>query len=113
MIDFLNMERLELSTLEQRVVYSIMAQVPPLGGRLAYCTMQDIAERLETRQPSIARAMKGLKDRRIVWSERQGRWLVNAWLMFNGSFDDWGAAMEQDPEPIWSRNVDPETGEVR
>lgn len=113
MIDYLCLARLETTGLENRVLMAIMAHVPKLGGGDAYCTMQDIADSLGVAQPSVSRTMQALKARHIISPIRQGRWHVNAWLMYNGSFDDWGAEAENDPEPIWTRGADPKTGEVR
>lgn len=113
MIDYTHLARLEMSGLEHRILAAVMAHVPERGGREAYCTIQEIADYLQVRETSVSRAMKGLKDRHIVWLVRQGRWAVNAWLTYNGDFDSWAAEAENDPEPIWVRGVDAQTGEVK
>lgn len=113
MIDYTFLARLELTGLESRTLMAIMAHVPARGGADAFCTMQEIADVLGVAQPSVARAIKGLRERQIVWSPRQGRWHVNTWLMYNGDFDSWNAEAEKDPEPIWVRGADTTTGEIK
>lgn len=112
LIDLGLMNQLELSGLEYRVLYAVMSFVPPRGGADAFCTQKELATRLGVAQQSVARAMSTLQDRRIVRRVRNGRWHVNTWLMYNGDFDSWDAEAEDDPEPIWTRGVNPETGEV-
>lgn len=113
MIDYTLLARLEMTGLESRILAAVMAHVPEKGGREAYCTMQEIADYLGVKQTSVSRAMKGLKDRRILWLVKQGKWRVNAWLTYNGDFDSWSAEAENDPEPVWVRGANPETGEVK
>lgn len=113
MIDYLLLAKLEMSGLESRILFAIMAHVPEKGGTDAYCTMQEIADLLGVKQTSVSRAMKALKDRHIIRLVRQGRWHVNAWLTHNGDFDSWATDADKDPEPIWVRGVDPQTGELK
>lgn len=113
MIDLGLMSRIELSGLESRVLMAVMASVPEKGGADAYCTMQEIAEQLEVKASSAGRVFKALQDRHIIWKIRQGRWHVNTWLMFNGDFDSWNAEAEKDPEPVWLRGANAETGEIK
>lgn len=113
MVDIGLMAKLEASGLEWRVLWAMMSHVPEKGGAEAHCTMQEIADQIGVQQPSVARVIKSLKDRRIVWMVKQGKWRVNTWLMYNGDFDSWNVEAEHDPEPIWSRGVDAATGEVR
>lgn len=113
LIDVGLMARLEASGLELRVLTAVMSHVPEKGGAEAHCTMQDIADQIGVLQPSVARAMRSLSRRRIIWMVRQGRWRVNTWLMYNGDFDSWNAEADHDPEPLWVRGVDPDTGEVK
>lgn len=113
MIDLGLMSRIELSGLESRVLMAIMAAVPEKGGADAFCTMQEIADRLDVKPSSAARVFKTLQDRLVISKVRQGRWHVNTWLMYNGDFDSWNAEAEKEPEPIWVRGADSETGEVR
>lgn len=107
------MARLELSGLEYRVLMAIMSHVPEKGGADAFCTVQEIADQLVIAKTSAGRAFRVLADRRIIMKIRDGRWHVNTWLMFNGDFDSWNAEVDQDPEPIWMRGVDAETGEIK
>lgn len=112
LVDIGLMTRLELSSLEHRVLMAVMAAVPEKGGADAFCTMREIAGAVGSPQPSVWRTMDVLQDRRILRKVRNGRWHVNAWLMFNGDFDSWNAEADLDPEPIWVRNVNSETGEI-
>jgi hypothetical protein len=115
LIDLGLMSRLDLNGSEWRVLSTVMACVPEKGGSEAFCTLQEIADRHEIPLSSVSRAMKSLRDRRIIMKNdrRIGRWHVNAWLMYNGDFDSWNVEAEQDPEPIWSRGVDAMTGEIK
>lgn len=113
MIDLGLMTRMELSGLEHRVLMAVMASVPEKGGADAFCTMQDVADLLGIKASSAGRVFKALQERRIIWKIRQGKWHVNAWLMFNGDFDSWNAEADHDPEPIWQRGVNAETGEIK
>lgn len=113
MIDLGLMSKMELSGLESRVLMAVMASVPEKGGADAFCTMQEIADRLEVAPSSAARVFKALQDRQILRKLRQGRWHVNSWLMYNGDFDSWNTEAEADPEPVWTRGADVKTGEVR
>lgn len=113
LVDLTLMAKLELSGLEYRVLMAVMACVPEKGGADAFCTMQEIADTLNVSPSSAARVFKGLQSRHVLTLRRQGRWHVNSWLMYNGDFDSWGAEAEQDPEPIWVRGVDTETGEMK
>lgn len=113
MVDTGVMSRLELSGGESRVLYALMAHVPEKGGAEAHCTLQEIADELEVSGPYVAKIMKALRARRIVTTLRTGKHHVNTWLAYNGDFDSWNAEAENEAEPVWQRNVDPETGEVR
>jgi len=114
LVDMGVMTRLELSGLEARVLFAMLAAVPEKGGATAYITQQEIANRLGVHQPSVARTMKALHERNIVWPlPQRGRWQINSWLAYNGDFDSWNAEAEQDPEPVWVRGVDVNTGEVK
>lgn len=113
LVDIGLMTRLELTGVESRVLFAIMGAVPEKGGADAFTTQQEIAETLGIPQSNVGRAIKTLKDRRLVWRLRNGRWHVNTWLAYNGDFDSWNQEAEHDPEPIWVRGVNPETGEIR
>lgn len=113
LVDIGLMNRLELSGLETRVLFAVMSFVPEKGGADAFCTQREVAEKMGVPQQSVARAMNVLQERRLIAKIRNGRWHVNTWLMYNGDFDSWNAEAEQDPEPIWMKGVDGETGEVR
>lgn len=110
-IDFTLMAKLRLNGTQQRVLFTVMAYVPPKNGRIAYCTQADIAERTGIHRVEVAKTLAQLRDRHIVWNVRQGCWAVSAWLMYNGDYDSWSMECEEDQEPIWTR-IDPKTGEI-
>lgn len=115
LLDLNNMARLELSGLEYRILIAIAAAVPEKGGTGAFITGTEIAEKVSSTQPAVSRALKSLRERRVIFKPdgRIGRYQVNAWLMFNGDFDSWAAETENTPEPIWAKNVNLTTGEVQ
>lgn len=114
MLDLDNITRLELSGLEYRILFAVMAAVPEKGGCRAVVTFDEIARTIDSSVPSVSRAMGVLRDRRIITREgnRVGRLVVNPWLMFNGDFDSWSAETDDSLEPIWTRGVNITTGEL-
>lgn len=115
MLDLDNITKLELSGLEYRVLFAVMKAVPEKGGCRAYVTIEEIATTIDSTVPSVSRAMKTLRERRIITREdnRVGRLVVSPWVLYNGDFDSWAAEAEQSPEPIWTRGANAETGEVK
>lgn len=114
LIDYDVMTRLELTGSEYRVLFETLRAIPEKSGSIAYITQAEIANRLNIKQPSVAKVMSDLRKRHILWPlPQQGRWQINSWIAYNGDFTSWNADAEQDPEPIWLRNVDTSTGEVR
>lgn len=115
MIDLDCIKRLELSGLEYAVLFAVMSNVPEKGGRVAFVTMQEIADAAHSTTPSVSRTLKSLAERNIIWRPdgRTGRLTVSAWLMYNGDFDSWNMESELDPEPVWTRGANPATGEVK
>lgn len=113
MVDVGVLGRLELSTLEYRVLFALLAGVPEKGGIESRVSNAELAETLGVAAPSVSRTMKALRDRRLVHTVRPGLHEVNPWIAYNGDFDAWGADTEKWPEPIWVRGADSETGEVK
>ena len=114
LLDLSNLNQLELSALEYRVVFAMMEAVPEKGGNKAFITLQEIAEKVGSTTPSVSRCVASLRSRNIILKveSRVGRWAINSWLMYNGDFDSWAAESLEDPEPVWTR-VDTATGEVK
>ena len=106
------LSRLELTGMEFRVLAAFMSYVPEKGGATAFCTLQEVADMVGSKLPNVSKVVKDLRGRNVVWRERNGRWRVNAWLVFNGDFDSWNTDAEEDPEPVWVRRVHRGTGEV-
>jgi DNA-binding FadR family transcriptional regulator len=71
-----------------------------------------LAEELGVTRPFVSRILKTLRDRRIIETVRLGQHKVNPWIVWNGVMDDWVDDSEGYQEPIYSRSVDPLTGEV-
>lgn len=113
MVDVMSMSRLQLSMVEARVFWQIMAHVPPRTGSVSYCTVTQLADELGMHVSDVSKTMKALRERYIIRTVRQGQHHVNTWLVFSGSFDEWNATDDTETEPIWHRHgVDPATGEV-
>ena len=112
LIDFNFMTKLELTQYQMKILYAVMSFVPPKGGRLAYCTQADIARKTGIHRVDVAKNLQVLRDRNIIVNKTSGQWLVSAWLMYNGDYDSWAMECDEDQEPIWTKNVNPTTGEV-
>lgn len=113
LVDYDVMTRLELTGSEYRVLFAVLRAIPEKGGNVAYITQREIAAQFGIRSSNVAKTMTALRKRHILWPLRQqGRWQVNAWIAYNGDFDSWNSDADTDPEPIWMRGVDAETGEV-
>lgn len=107
------MAKLELTGSEWRILHALMAAVPEKHGSTAYITQREIAERTGMVQQAVSRAMREMQNRRVISAlPQRGRWHINTWLAYNGDFDSWNADVEDEPEPIWMRGVDVNTGEI-
>lgn len=115
LLDLTNLNRLDLSALEYRVLFAMMEAVPEKGGRDAFITLREVAEKVGSTNPSVSRCVKDLRERNILFKRdgHVGRYSINAWLMFNGDFDSWSSEASEDAEPIWVRGADTATGEVK
>lgn len=112
LIDFTFMAKLELTQYQMKVLFAVMMHVPPKGGRIAYCTQSDIARVTGIHRVDVAKTLRVLRERHIVVNKTAGQWIVSAWLMYNGDYDSWAMECDEDQEPVWMRNVNPDTGEV-
>lgn len=113
LVDMDVMVKLELTGLDYRVLFGLMSFIPEKGGCDAYCTQRELADKLGIHQPTVSKILKQFQERYIATRVRSGRWHVNAWIVYNGDFDSWNMEAEIDPEPIWVRDVNTTTGEVR
>jgi DNA-binding transcriptional ArsR family regulator len=102
LVDLESLEALELTGFEWRVLRKLMRSTNPETNR-ANCTIAFIAREMGVRPSVVSRAMKELRDRRIVASLDRGVHRVNPHIMFRGSNQDWDLATDTTPEPIWSR----------
>lgn len=112
LIDLEMVGKLQLTGLEYRTLIGLMSFVPEKGGVEAFCTQQELADKLGIHQPTVARVLKAFQERNIAFRVRQGKWRVSPWLMYNGDFDSWNAEAVDAPEPVWVRGVDLATGVV-
>lgn len=102
LVDIEMQARLELTGQEWRVLHTIMASVNAETNE-ARVAIAEIAERLDIPSSNVSRIMKTLRDRRIVFTLRQGVHRVNTHLMFRGSNQDWDIATDTEKEPQWER----------
>ncbi len=101
LLEIENIGRLRnLRASEWAILHTIMGAVNAETNEAAI-TQKMIADTLGVFQPSVARGMKVLMDRRIVHYVRHGVYRVNAHIMFRGSNQDWDIATETEEEPEW------------
>jgi DNA-binding transcriptional ArsR family regulator len=102
MMDLEALDRIELSRAEWEVLTRIMRSVNPETNE-AGVQIRQIALDVGMAQSNVSRIMKDLRDRRVVYTLRQGQHKVNPHIMFRGTTDDWGNVTFTHPEPIWRR----------
>jgi DNA-binding transcriptional ArsR family regulator len=107
------MARLDMTGSEWRVLHGLMAFVQEKGGVEARVSVSELADRISMAAPNVSRIFSALRDRHIVRTLRPGVHEINPWLAYNGDFDSWNAETEKWAEPIWVRNVETTTGEVK
>jgi hypothetical protein len=102
MIDLEAMERLDLTGLEFKVLARI-ARAANAETNEAWITQEQIAHALGSVQPSVARAIRTLKERRIIFPLARRGYRVNPHILFRGAVPDWNDATDMEKEPIWTR----------
>jgi len=112
MVNIDTMMRLDLTNQEYRVLWCLLRHVPERSGTISFVQVNQIAKETGIHPANVSKVMKGLRDRRIVRTVRQGQHHVNAWIAYSGDFTSWSVEEDVEPEPIWSRGVDSTTGEV-
>lgn len=113
MLDLELMTKLELTGGESRVFFCLLKHVPERGGAESFVFVEEIAQELGVSGQYVSQIMKRLRDRQIVFTIRQGKHRVNTWLAYNGDFESWNSEAEKDPEPVWVRGANAETGEMK
>lgn len=103
LVDNPRMAELELTVAESRVFWAIASGLSKGSGSTARITTGEIADTLGMLQPNVSKAIRSLRDRRIIHRERNAVWQLNPWLIFAGSAEDWETATDDAPEPEWSR----------
>lgn len=102
LVDLEVLAQLELSSAEYAVLTHLMRHVNPETNQ-ARVGLDEIADECGMLRPSVSRVMKALRDRRVVYTLRQGVHRVNPHIMFRGSNQDWDIATDLEREPIWHR----------
>jgi len=105
--------RLELSGLEHRVLWMIAKHIPERAGTEARVSLAEIADETGISPPNVSTIVKRLRERRILHTERRGVHHINPWILYSGDYDSWNTEAEKWQEPIWHRDVDPATGEMK
>jgi len=95
---------LELTNQEQRVFWTIARALTKDSGSIARIATSEIAERTGIHKSNVASTLASLRRRNIITRERVGVWVVNPWIMYAGSAEDWETATAEAPEPEWSRS---------
>lgn len=113
MVDFDVFMLVELTNAEHQVFAAIVRHIPDRGGVQSRVGVGEIAELLGMKQPSVSRVIKDLLDRRIIRRVRQGVWDVNPHILYNGEFTEWNDSLVYWHEPIYTRNANTATGEVK
>lgn len=113
MVNVGTMKRLELSTMENRILWVLLDHVPERSGTVSFVQVSQIAKETGIHPANVSKVMKALRDRRIVKTIRQGQHHVNAWIAYSGDFTSWSLDEDIEPEPIYVRNADAETGEIK
>lgn len=103
MVDVESLNQLELTGFEWRVLHAIMARVNVETNWSKFAVIE-LARELGVVSPSVSRALRELRDRRIVETLGSGTHRVNPHIMFRGSNQDWDTATDTHPEPIWRRS---------
>lgn len=97
------MSRLELTQQEGRVFWLIVGAVNPNTGD-ARITGRQIATAMDVSEPGVSRIIKSLAERHILEpTGERSTWVVNPWIAFYGSAEDWESATAAATEPNWSR----------
>lgn len=112
-VDIGVLTRLDLIRLEARVLWTIVKHIPERAGNEARVSLAEIADETGIHSANVSRIVKALRERHLLHTERPGLHYVSPWLCWSGDYDSWNAEAEKWPEPIWDRNVDGTTGEVK
>lgn len=107
------MAKLDLTGNEWRVLHGLMAFVQEKGGVEARVSVKELAERIDMEPANVSRIFTLLRDRRVIRTLRVGVHEINPWLAYNGDFDSWNAETDKWAEPIWVRNTNSTTGEIK
>jgi DNA-binding transcriptional ArsR family regulator len=113
MVDFDLFMRVEMTNAEHQVYAAIVRHIPDRGGIESRIGVGEIAQMLGVKQPNVSRVIKDLLERNLIRRVRQGVWLVNPHLVYNGEFVEWNESLSHWDEPVYARNVDQNTGEVK
>lgn len=102
MTDLNVMSHLDLTPLGWRILWVIQAETNMERG-YARLTGGDIAATLHSHQPTVAKVMTELIERKVIFKLGNGRYRVNHHIMWRGSLNDWDDATDIEPKPILER----------
>lgn len=102
MVDLEALDRLELSGQEWEVLTRLMRAVNQETNE-ARVGVTEIGMDLGIAPQSVSRAMRTLRERRIIETLRQGVHRVNSHIMYRGSNQDWDDATDLERMPLWRR----------
>lgn len=102
LMDLEALDMLELTGVEWAVLHRLMRAVSPETNE-AHISGAEIADHLGKPRSNVTRALKELRDRRVIVTRRRGVHKVNSHIMYRGSNQDWELASESEKEPIWKR----------
>ena len=103
LIDTPRMAMLELTIQEQRVFWCILGHLSKDTGKSRVGT-SEIAVQTAMHYSNVGATLGSLKKRHIIFREHVGVWIVNPWIAYAGSVDDWEADTTDFPQPEWSRS---------
>jgi predicted DNA-binding transcriptional regulator len=96
------MAALEMTALTARVLWSICSRVNPNTNE-SRVKIREIATELDTAESSVSRAIRELRDRRILQNEEFGVYVISPWIAYCGSAEAWEKATNDIDAPVWSR----------
>jgi hypothetical protein len=105
MVDTVSLTELETTISERRVLDCLLAHVDR-GSNDIRLTTSLIAERTGMQVPNVSRALRSLRDRRLIYKLGVGLWRVSPWLAYAGDWKEWDKAAIDVAEPQWKRDGD-------
>jgi CRP-like cAMP-binding protein len=105
MVDTVSLTELETTISERRVLDCLLAHVD-VGTNDIRLTTSLIATKTGMQVPNVSRALRSLRDRRLIFKLNVGLWRVSPWLAYAGEWKEWDKAAMDAAEPQWKRGTD-------